>query len=260
MSQPVTQKEARSYPLTEINPVDRELFAPVDPLKQANKRGFVVSMGILVLFFGSLGGNLYQFYLLQVQPVRVLSINDTGQAESFSLRLTRFTLHQTETQFALKNAITAWAEGFDSRLRNPVNGEIATRAFPRSLLFMSGELADAYKQREAVTHEVSQFMSSADPEYRAVVTNVVFRNLEKKPYEADLYYDKLYYSQPLTVSARQSYLRTIHFTVNPADDELNKLRQRSGADLETLLKVNPLVLAVTHVGDEQAFSAGPSAR
>lgn len=247
--------EARSYPLTGMNPVDRELFAPVDPVAKANKRSFLTSAGLFILLLCSFSGNVYQYRLQQSQPVRVLSMNNAGQVESFSFRLNSFSLHKTEALASLRTAITTWIEDFGSRIRNPLNGEIATRAFPQSMLFLSSDLAKAYTQQETLNHEVSQFMSSVEPEFRIVVTNINLRNLDRKPYEADIYYDKVYYSQPLTIAGRKSFLRTIRFTVNPADDEVQRLKQRSGTDIETLLKVNPLILAVTQAGDEQAFAA-----
>ena len=254
MSKTMTKANTRSYPVLEPCAVDQQVFGPVDPIAQVNKRMLITVVGLLLLLLASFAGNGVQFYYSRVQPVRVLTINEAGQVDSFTLHFSGFTLHQAETQAALRKSITDWLEGFASRIRTPVNGEVATRAFPRSLLFLSNELAQAYTRRELLEHTVSGFMSSTDPEYRVAVTNVVFRNLEKKPYEADLYYDKLYYSQPLTIAARKSYLRTIRFTVNPADADLNQWRQRAGSDLETLLKTNPLVLAVTQAGDEQQFA------
>ncbi|MDQ2775628.1 MAG: hypothetical protein M3Y57_12040, partial [Acidobacteriota bacterium] len=179
--------------------------------------------------------------------------------DSFLLNLSGFTLHKAETQAALRNSITTWAEGYYSRLRTPLNGEIATLAYPKSFLFLGSELSEAFRQRETREHAIATFMSSGEPEYRAFVTNVVFRNLDKKPYDADIYFDRVYYSQPLTITGKKSYFVPIHFSANPSDEEIDRLRKRANLDIDTVMHANPLVLAITQIGDERDFSTSPSA-
>jgi hypothetical protein len=193
-------------------------------------------------------------YYFQSRPVRVLNINEAGQVQSFLLRLSGFTLNKSETQAALRNSLSTWAEGFYSRIRTPQNGEVATLAYPKSFIFLSSTLSQIFSQREATRHEIAGFASNADPEYRVAVTNVIFRNLEKKPYDADIYFDRLYYSTPLTVLNRKSYFVPVQFLANPSDEEIETLKKRSSLDIDTLMRMNPLVVAITHIGDESSFT------
>ncbi len=260
MNKHQTQFEDRSYPDPEpLSEIDRELFGPVDPIVRTNKRLTAALVAMTSLALVTVIGLVGLVYYFQTRPVRVLSINQAGQVESFLMKLSGFTLHKPETEAALRTFLTLWAEGFYSRLRNPLNGEIATTAWPKSLVFLGSDLYSVYSGRESREHEIAAFMSSNEPEFKAFVTNVVFRNLDKKPYEADIYFDRVYYSQPQVITAKKSFLVTIQFSANPDEQEIERLRKRAGLDIDTVMRLNPLVIALTQISDERSFSASPSA-
>jgi hypothetical protein len=251
--------EDRAYPEVEpLSELDRQMFGPVDYIARTNKRLTTVAVALAVLAVVAVTAITVLVYHFEGQPVRVLNINDAGQVDSFLLRTSGFSLHKTETQAALHNAIANWAEGYYSRIRTPMNGEIATLAFPRSFIFFGHDLAEALRQRQVQSHEVANFMSSGDPEFRVFVTNVVFRNLARKPYDADVYFDRVYYSQPLNIVAKKSSFVPVQFAANPTDEEIQALRKREGLDIDTLMRVNPLVLAITQIGDERSFNPSPT--
>ncbi len=261
MSKQSAVLEERSYPdVDPLSQLDRLMFGPVDPIVRTNKRltnALMIMTGLLSVAVMGIVGLVYYF---QTRPVRVLSMNEAGQVESFLLKLSGFTLHRSETQAALRNSLTTWAEGYFSRVRNPLNGEVATLAYPRSFLFLGNDLSQAFTQREAREHTVASFMSSGESEYKVFVTNVVFRNLDKKPYDADIYFDRVYYSQPLTITAKKSYFVPIQFSANPADEDIEQLRKRANLDIDSLMRINPLVVAITQIGEERDFATSPSAQ
>ena len=261
MTKEITELERRSYPEPEpLSEIDRQMFGPVDPIAKTNKRLTTALITMTALVCVSVLGIVGLVAYFQTRPVRVMSINAAGEVESFLLNLSGFTLHKSETQAALRNSITNWGEGFYSRLRTPINGDVATLAYPRSFLFLSNELAQVYSQREQREHEIAGFMSNGDSEFKVFVTNVVFRNLDRKPYEADIYFDRVYYSQPLIVSAKKSYFVPIRFSANPSDEEIERLRKRANLDIDSVMRINPLVIAITQIGEVRDFSTSPSSQ
>jgi hypothetical protein len=237
----------------EFSELDRYMFGPVDPIQRTNKRLSLVAALLAGGIVLSLGVNAYQYRRASLAPVRIAFPLPNGQVQTLSLTLTGFSLHHAETQAALESAVASWTERFYSRLRNPLNGEIATRSYFDSFFFMSGELTDVFKQIERRQQTIAGFMAGSDPEFRARKTTVIFRNLDRLPYSADVYFDRIYYSQPLVVAEKRSYVVPIEFSVNPSDEEVEKLRKRMGSDIDTVLAINPLLLQITRIGDEHPF-------
>jgi type IV secretory pathway component VirB8 len=89
---------------------------------------------------------------------------------------------------------------------------------------------------------IVRFMNGTGEENDVLVNNVHITNLQSRPYTADLYLTKVFYSSALTESHRENWVVRVNFSVNP-----QQVRNE-------LVPFNPLGLTISYFREDQAFN------
>ena len=162
----------------------------------------------------------------------VIRIDTVGRAEA----VTYGSLEYQPQEAELKYFLIQFVQNYYSRMRATV-----MEAYPRSLYFLDGGLADAMIEANKKTKAIETFFSGQTEEIDIQVKNVAIEDLRKPPYKATVEFEKVYYSWPdHTETRREQYVAHFVFIVRmPVPN--------------ALIPVNPLGLTITYFREDQAF-------
>jgi type IV secretory pathway TrbF-like protein len=166
-----------------------------------------------------------------VKPL-VIRINEVGRAESITYGSLEYHPQEAEIKYFLAQFVQAYYGRMRATLKE---------AYPRSLYFLDGRLADAIIEANKKTKAIETFLSGQTDEIDIQVKNVAIEDLRTPPYKATVEFDKVIYaSSEHTEVRRQRYVANFVFVVKmPVAN--------------ALIPVNPLGLTITYFREDQAF-------
>lgn len=190
----------------------------------------VLCLCIVVVVLAAVNIKTYNAFH-QLKPL-VIRINEVGRAEA----ITYGSLEYQPQEAELKYFLAQFVQSFYGRMRATLK-----EAYPRSLYFLDGHLADAVIEANKKTKAVETFLSGQTDEIDIQVKNVAIEDLRKPPYKATVEFDKVVYSSPdHSEIRRQRYIGNFVFVVKmPVAN--------------ALIPVNPLGLTITYFREDQAF-------
>jgi type IV secretion system protein VirB5 len=166
-----------------------------------------------------------------LQPL-VIRINELGRAEA----VTYGSLDYHPQEAEIKYFLTAFVHDYYGRMRATVK-----EAFPRSLFFLDGRLADATMEAAKRTKALETFLTGASEEIDIEVKNVAVEDLRQAPYKAAVEFEKVYYAvADHHELRRERYVAHCVFVVRQPVPN-------------ALVPVNPLGLTLTYFREDQAF-------
>jgi type IV secretory pathway TrbF-like protein len=166
-----------------------------------------------------------------LQPL-VIRINELGRAEA----ITYGSLDYHPQEAEIKYFLTGFVHDHYGRMR-----ATAKEAYPRSLYFLDGRLADAAMEANKKTKEIEKFLTGASEEIDIEVRNVAVEDLRQPPYKAAVEFEKVYYSSTdHRELRRERYVAHCVFVVRQPVSN-------------ALVPVNPLGLTLTYFREDQAF-------
>lgn len=184
-----------------------------------------VAVGLLVLNFKTAQA------ARQVKPL-VIRINELGRAEAVNYGSLEYQPQEAE----LKYFLVRFVEGYYGRIRATLH-----EAYPRSLYFLDGRLAEAIIEANKKTKAMEMFMAGDMDEIDIEVKNVAIEDLRKAPYKATVEFEKVYYARAdRKETRRERYVASVVFVVRQPVDN-------------ALIPVNPLGLTITYFREDQAF-------
>jgi type IV secretory pathway TrbF-like protein len=194
-------------------------------LKTAFLSVCVVALGLIVLNFRT-----YVAYH-ELKPL-VIRINDLGRAEAVNYGSLDYQPQEAEIKYFLVQFVHAYY----GRMR-----ATAQEAYPRSLFFLDGRLADAIIEANKKTKAMEMFLSGGTDETDADVKNVAIEDLRKPPYKATVEFEKVYYARAdHKETRRERYVANFVFVIKQPV-------------ANALIPVNPLGLTITYFREDQAF-------
>ena len=166
-----------------------------------------------------------------LQPL-VIRINELGRAEA----VTYGSLDYHPQEAEIKYFLTAFVHDYYGRMR-----ATAREAYPRSLYFLDGRLADAAMEAARKTKALETFLTGASEEIDIEVRNVAVEDLRQAPYKAAVEFEKVYYAVADHRELRRGrYVAHCVFVVKQPVPN-------------ALVPVNPLGLTLTYFREDQAF-------
>jgi len=179
----------------------------------------VLCLCAVVLALASLDIKTYNAFH-QLKPL-VIRISEVGRAEAITYGSFEYQPQEAE----LKYFLAQFVQNYYGRIHATFK-----EAYPRSLYFLDGRLADAIIEAEIEIH----------------VKNIAIEDLRKSPYKATVEFDKIYhnYSDHAEIR-RQHFIASFVFVIRmPVAN--------------ALIPVNPLGLTITYFREDQAFEEGQS--
>lgn len=168
----------------------------------------------------------------QVKPL-VIRINELGRAEAVNYGSLEYQPQEAEIKYFL----VRFVQGYYGRMRATLQ-----EAYPRSLYFLDGRLANAIIEANKKTKTMEMFLSGGTDEIDIEVKNVAIEDLRKAPYKATVEFEKVYYARvDHKETRRERYLSNFVFTIKQPV-------------ANALIPVNPLGLTITYFREDQAFN------
>ena len=185
----------------------------------------LVAVGLVVL-------NVKTYNAFHNLKPLVIRINEVGRAEA----ITYGSLEYQPQEAELKYFLAQFVQSFYGRMRATLK-----EAYPRSLFFLDGHLADAVIEANKKTKVIETFLSGQTDEIDIQVKNVAIEDLRQSPYKATVEFDKVVYGTADHAEIRrQRYVANFVFVVKmPVPN--------------ALIPVNPLGLTITYFREDQAF-------
>lgn len=166
-----------------------------------------------------------------LQPL-VIRINELGRAEAVTYGSLDYHLQEAEIKYFL----TGFVHDYYGRMRATVRD-----AYPRSLYFLDGRLADAAMEANKKTKAIETFLTGASEETDIEVKNVAVEDLRQSPYKAAVEFEKVFYAiADHRELRRERYVAHCVFVVKQPVPN-------------ALVPVNPLGLTLTYFREDQAF-------
>jgi type IV secretion system protein VirB5 len=170
----------------------------------------------------------------QLKPL-VIRISEVGRAEAITYGSVEYQPQETEIKYFLAE----FAQNYYGRVHATFK-----EAYPRSLYFLDGRLADAIIEANKKTKASENFLSGQTDEIEIQVKNVAIEDLRKPPYKASVEFEKVYHSfSDRGEIRRQHSIANFVFVVRTPVPN-------------TLIPVNPLGLTITYFREDQAFEEG----
>jgi len=167
----------------------------------------------------------------RIQPL-VIRINELGRAEAVTYGSLEY--HPQEAE--IKYFLTQFVHDYYGRVRATVRD-----AYPRSLYFLDGRLADAAMDNAKRSKVIETFLAAGSDDIDIEVKNVAVEDLRQAPYKAAVEFEKVYYAASDHHEVRRSrYVAHCVFVVKQPVPN-------------ALIPVNPLGLTVTYFREDQAF-------
>ena len=185
----------------------------------------LVALGLIALNFRT-----YAAYH-EIKPL-VIRITDLGRAEAVNYGSLDYQPQEAEIKYFLVQFVHAYY----GRMRATVQ-----EAYPRSLYFLDGRLADAIIEANKKTKAVEMYLSGGTDETDVDVKNVAIEDLRKPPYKATVEFEKVYYARAdHKENRRERYIANFVFVIKQPV-------------ANALIPVNPLGLTITYFREDQAF-------
>jgi type IV secretory pathway component VirB8 len=226
----MSQTEIQAFPI-ESKLVDREYFGFHEHLEKENKI-LRVSLGIMCVAVALLAVGLFLVSKqLAYRQIEVIRINEIGKADAVAYH-SDYAPQAPEIRYFL----TQWAVDRYSRIRSTIRN-----IYPRNYFFLDNRIASRLMERDRQERAIAQFINGGGEENDVAVNNVHITNLQNRPYTADIYLTKVFYSAALTESRRENWVVRVNFSINP---------QQVRNDL---VPFNPLGLTINYFREDQAF-------
>ena len=185
----------------------------------------LVCLGLVVLNVRTYGA----FH--DLKPL-VIRINEVGRAEAINYGSLEYEPQEAEIKYFLAQFVRAYY----GRMRAAVQ-----EAYPRSLFFLDGRLADAAISANKKSKAMEAFLSGQTDEIDIQVKNVAIEDLRKAPYKATVEFEKVFYnSGDHQETKRQHFVANFVFVIKEPV-------------ANALIPVNPLGLTITYFREDQAF-------
>jgi type IV secretory pathway TrbF-like protein len=190
----------------------------------------VLSLCLVVLGLMVLNFRTYAAYH-ELKPL-VIRINEVGRAEAINYGSLEYQPQEAEIKYFLVQFVHAYY----GRMRATVR-----EAYPRSLYFLDGRLADAIIEANKKTKAIEMFLSRGTDEADIEVKNVAIEDLRKPPYKATVEFEKIYYAKAdHRETRRERYVSNfVFFIKQPVAN--------------ALIPINPLGITITYFREDQAF-------
>jgi type IV secretion system protein VirB5 len=167
----------------------------------------------------------------------VIRINQVGQAEAISYGSLDYHPQEAEIKYFLAHFV----QGYYGRMRATLR-----QAYPASLYFLDGRLADALVEANKKSRMVEAFLTSGTDDVDIEVRNVAIEDLRQPPYKATVEFEKVYYAaSDHRQLRRERFVASFVFVVKAPVPN-------------ALIPFNPLGLTITYFRDDQAFSEDKS--
>jgi type IV secretory pathway TrbF-like protein len=190
----------------------------------------VLCLSLVVVGLMFLNFRTYAAYH-QVKPL-VIRINDLGRAEAINYGSLEYQPQEAEIKYFLVQFVHAYY----GRMRATVR-----EAYPRSLYFLDGRLADAIIEANIKTKAIEMFLAGGTDEAEIEVKNVAIEDLRKPPYKATVEFEKVYYAAAdHKETRRERYVANFVFVIKQPV-------------ANALIPVNPLGITITYFREDQAF-------
>jgi type IV secretory pathway TrbF-like protein len=166
-----------------------------------------------------------------LQPLAI-RINDVGRAEAVNYGSLQYQPQEAEIKYFLAQFVHAYY----GRMRVSVR-----EAYPQSLYFLDGRLADAAMEANKKSKVIETFLVGHGEEIEIQVKNVAIEDLRQAPYKASVEFEKVYYSPADFAETRRArVLANLVFVIKQPVPN-------------ALIPVNPLGLTITYLREDQAF-------
>ena len=190
----------------------------------------VLSLCLVALGLMALNVRTYEAYH-HLKPL-VIRINDLGRAEAVNYGSLEYQPQEAEIKYFLVQFVHAYYGRMRATIRE---------AYPRSLYFLEGRLADAIIEANKKTKALETFLSGGTDEADIEVKNVAIEDLRKPPYKATVEFEKIYYaSADHRETRRERYVSNFAFVIKQPV-------------ANALVPVNPLGITITYFREDQAF-------
>ena len=164
----------------------------------------------------------------------VIRINEVGRAEA----ITYGSLEYQPQEAEIKYFLAQFVQNYYSRIHATFK-----EAYPRSLYFLDGHLANAVIEANKKTKATENFLSGQTDEIDIEVKNVAIEDLRKPPYKATVEFEKIYYQSNRSELRRQRSVTNFVFAFKTPVPN-------------AVIPVNPLGLTITYFHENQAFQDG----
>jgi type IV secretion system protein VirB5 len=166
-----------------------------------------------------------------LQPL-VIRISDLGRAEAVNYGSLQYQPQEAEIKYFLAQFV----HGYYGRMRASVR-----EAYPQSLYFLDGRLADAAMEANKKNTVIESFLVGHGQETEIEVKNVAIEDLRQAPYKASVEFERVY-SSPGNLGdiRRVKALANLVFVIKQNVPN-------------ALIPVNPLGLTITYLREDQAF-------
>ena len=190
----------------------------------------VLSLCLVALDLVVLNFRTYAAYH-DLKPL-VIRINEVGRAEGINYGSLEYQPQEAEIKYFL----VQFVHSYYGRMRATIR-----EAYPRSLYFLDGRLADAIIEANKKTKAIETLLSGGIDEADVEVKNVAIEDLRKAPYKATVEFEKIYYA-----SADHKEIRRERFVAN----FVFVIKQPVA---NALIPMNPLGITITYFREDQAF-------
>jgi hypothetical protein len=154
----------------------------------------------------------------------------------------------------IKNYLETWVVDYSSRIRNPLNGDIAMKVHPIAFLFFRKDYQMALQHSEMENRTIPRFMAGDGREFSVRVINTHVTQLQQTAPgmiaegAADIIYERDFYDDPLHVSGKDQVHVTVHFQIDP--DVLAAMEKHNPQQAEVLKLYNPLCIMIYSVSSD----------
>ncbi|PWT96947.1 MAG: hypothetical protein C5B51_32315 [Terriglobia bacterium] len=185
----------------------------------------LVTAGLIVL-------NYRTFDVFHHLKPLVIRINDLGRAEAVNYASLEYQPQEAEIKYFLVQFVHAYYGRMRATLQE---------AYPRSLFFLDGRLADAIIEANKKTKVLETFLAGSTDEIDVDVKNVAIEDLRKAPYKATVEFEKVYYARADHKEVRRErYVASFVFVIKQPV-------------ANALIPVNPLGITIAYFREDQAF-------
>jgi type IV secretion system protein VirB5 len=166
-----------------------------------------------------------------LQPL-VIRINDVGRAEAVNYGSLQYQPQEAEIKYFLAQFVRAYYGRMRARVKE---------AYPQSLYFLDGRLADAAMEVNKKSKVIETFLMGHGEEIDIQVKNVVIEDLRQPPYKASVDFEKVYYALADHAEIRrEKYVASFVFVFK---DRVPNV----------MIPVNPLGLTITYFREDEGF-------
>ena len=172
----------------------------------------------------------------QLKPL-VIRISEVGRAEAITYGSFEYQPQEAEIKYFLAQFVQNYYGRAHATFKE---------AYPRSLYFLDGRLADAIIEANKKTKAGEIFLSGQTEEIEIQVKNVAIEDLRKPPYKAAVDFERIYrsFSNHAELRRQHSIANFVFVIRMPVSN--------------ALVPVNPLGLTITYFREDQAFEEGQS--